>query len=371
MGLMVKSFVQLRNIPPGFNPNNLLVARMFLDGEYREDRRQVAFFREVTHRLRSLPGVKDAGAAMVLPMNPVGIDFDVPWYREGEPEPQRANAPKAKFRSATPEYLRTIGIPLIRGRMFTDRDLHDSPRVVIINRALADRAWPGESPVSKQLRFFWADWQTYEVVGVVGDTRSYGLASDWQAELFVPHAQIPYTVMNIVIRTTHDPALVSDQARRVILGIDSSQPPHSITTMAELLSGSLARERFSVALLEILSGLALLLAAVGIYGALSYTVSQRTHEIGVRIALGARARDVLGMIIKQGLTLALIGVGAGLVCAYPLTHTMEDLLFGVSASDPLTFAAVALMLIIVALLACYLPARRAAKTDPNVTLKCE
>ncbi len=370
-GLMVNSFVRLRSVPPGFDFKHLLVVRMFLDDDYREDHRQVAFFRDLTRRLESLPGVGDVGAVTVLPMNPFGIDFDVPWYREGEMEPQRTTAPKAKFRSATPEYFQAIGIQLLRGRAFSDRDLHDSPRVVIVNQSLADRAWPGENPVGKRLRFFWADWQTYEVIGVAGNTKTYGPATDWQAELFVPHAQIPYTVMNVVIRTAYDPAAISAEVRRAILEMDASQPPHSITTMEELYSRSLARERFSMMLLEILSGLALLLAVIGLYGVLAYTVTQRTREIGIRLALGAQTENVLKLVIKQGMRLVLAGIGIGLVCAFTLTRAMEGLLFGVSRSDPTTFTGVVLLFSVVALLACYIPARRAMKVDPMVALRCE
>lgn len=368
-GLLVRSFARLSNVAPGFDPHNLLVVRTNLDGEYREQRREVAYFRTLTERLRALPSVRAVAAATVLPLNPVGIDFDVPWHRPDEAEPTRASAPKARFRAATPTYFQTIGAPLLRGRDFTERDDDQAPRVVIVNQTLAERAWPGENAVGKQLRFHWADWQSYEVVGIVGDTKSYGLAADARAELFVPHAQIPYTVMNIVVRA--ETANVAADVRHVMLELDAAQPPTGIVTMDELFAAALARERFARTLLEILAGLALGLAAVGVYGVLAYAVAQRTHEIGVRMALGAQRADVFRLLARQALQLLLPGVSVGLLSAVVLTRLMQGLLFNVSATDPLTFAAVAALLGIVALLAFWIPARRATKIDPLIALKCE
>jgi putative ABC transport system permease protein len=370
-GLLVKSFWRLSQVPQGFEPNNLLVVRLALDDEYRADQRQVNYFRELTQRLKALPGVTAAGAATVTPLNSYGIDFDVPWYRAGEPEPQKANAAKARFRSATPDYLQTLGVPLLRGRWFGERDEQTAPRIVLVNQTLAERAWPGQDPIGQRLRFFWADWQSYEVVGVVGNTKSYGLAEDWRAELFVPHAQIPYTVMNVVVRTTSEPTQLAAATRRVLQELDASQPPHSIVTMDELFATALARERFALVLLQALAGLALLLAVIGLYGVLAYMTAQRTHEIGIRTALGATPSDVLKLILGQGLKLTLGGVGVGLVCASVLTRALQSLLFGVSATDPLTFAAVAVLLVMAALLACWLPAWRAAHVDPLLALRQE
>lgn len=370
-GLLVKSFWRLSHVPPGFEPHNLLVVRLGLDDEYRANQRQVTYFRELTERLKALPGVTAAGAATVTPLNSYGIDFDVPWYRAGEPEPQKTNAAKARFRSATPDYLPTLGVPLLRGRWFSARDELTAPRVVLVNQTLAERAWPGQDPVGQRLRFFWADWQSYEVVGVVGNTKSYGLAEDWRAELFVPHAQLPYTVMNVVLRTTGEPAQLAAATRRVLQELDASQPPHSIVTMSELFTTALARERFALVLLQALAGLALLLAVIGLYGVLAYVAAQRTHEIGIRTALGARPSDVLKLILGQGLKLVLSGVAVGLVCAIAMTRALQSLLFGVSATDPLTFAAVAVLLVLAALLACWLPAWRAAQVDPLLALRRE
>ena len=370
-GLLVKSYWRLSQVPPGFEPHNLLVVRLGLDDEYRADQRQVTYFRELTQRLKALPGVTTAGAATVTPLNSYGIDFDVPWYRTGEPEPQRTNAAKARFRSTTPDYFQTLAVPLLRGRWFSERDELTAPRVVLVNQALAERAWPGQDPVGQRLRFFWADWQSYEVVGVVGNTKSYGLAEDWCPELFVPHAQIPYTVMNVVVRTTGEPAQLAAAIRRVLQDLDASQPPHSIVTLDEVLATTLARERFALVLLQALAGLALLLAIIGLYGVLTYVAAQRTHEIGIRTALGATPSNVLKLLLGQGLKLALSGVGVGLICASALTRALQSLLFGVSTTDPLTFVVVTALLVLAALLACWRPAWRAARVDPLLALRQE
>jgi putative ABC transport system permease protein len=318
-----------------------------------------------------LPEVKDAGAATVLPLNPFGIDFEAPWRREGEAEPQRANAAKAHFRSVTPTYFQAMGIPLLGGRAFSEFDELDAPRVVIVNRALAERAWPGENAVGKRLRLFWADWQSYEVVGVAGATKSYGLASDWRAELFVPHAQIPYTAMNVVVRTANNPAGIIPDVRRVMLGLDATQPPHSIVSMGELLADSIAKEKFALLLLEALAALALLLATMGIYSAMSYDIARRVREIGVRIALGAQSTTVLRLIVGKGLRLAMLGIAAGCLGAFGMARLMENLLFGVTPTDQSTFVLSPILLLFVALLACLAPACRATRIDPLVALKSE
>jgi putative ABC transport system permease protein len=264
-----------------------------------------------------------------------------------------------------------MGIPLVSGRAFSERDERDKPRVVIVNQALAERAWPGENPLGKRLRFFWADWQTYEVAGVVGNAKSYGLTSDWQTELFVPHAQIPYTAMNVVIRTARNPAGLAAYVRRMILEMDAAQPPHSIVTMDELISASVAKEKFALTLLGVSAALALLLATMGIYSMLSYAVSLRAREIGVRMALGAQTISVLRLIVGKGMTLTLVGIGAGLLTSFGLTRLMRSLLFGVTATDPATFVMIPVFLTLVALVACWAPARQATKVDPVLALKCE
>ncbi len=368
-GLLIRSFVHLIRVNPGFQTEGLLVARVALGDEYREDNRQVIYFQELTNRLKTLPGVKDAAAATVLPMNSFGIDFDVPYHRADEAEPAGTAAPKAKFRAATPDYFRAMGIPVIQGRGFLDQDRDDSPKVVVVNQLLADRVWPGESPVGERLRFVWADWQTYEVVGVVGNTKSYGLVENLQPELFVPHAQIPYTVMNVVIRTTGDPAAITAAVRRAFLDQDPYQPPHRIDAMGDLISDSIAKERFAMTWLVVLAAIALALASVGIYSVISHVTTQRTREVGIRLALGAQTRDVMTLVMRNGMTLTLIGLAIGLAGSLTMTRLIESLLFGVTPGDVTTLASVSALLILVSFLATYIPARRASKVDPLVALK--
>jgi putative ABC transport system permease protein len=370
-GLLTRSFVQLVKADPGFHTEGVLVARMVLGAEYREDYRQVAYFRELTEQLRNLPGVSAAGAATVLPLNPFGIDFDVPYLRTDEAELPRAAAPKAKFRAATPGYFQAIGMPLVQGRDFLERDRHDAPKVVIVNQQLAERVWPNENPVGKQLRFFWADWKTYEVVGVAGNAKSYGLAEGWQPELFVPHAQIPYTVMNVVVHTTGDPATLADAVQRTILALDPYQPLHSLTTIKALVADSLKRERFAMTALGVLAALALALACVGLYSVISYVTARRTREIGIRLALGAQPREVVKLTVGQGMRLTLGGITLGLGGAIAMTRVLAGLLYGVTATDALTFAGVSTLLFTTALFACWIPARRAAKVNPLVALRQE
>ncbi|HEX7333785.1 MAG TPA: ABC transporter permease [Pyrinomonadaceae bacterium] len=370
-GLLIRSFVQLVKVNPGFQMDGLLVARIALGDDYREGNRQVTYFQELANRLRSLPGVYDAAAVTVLPMNPFGIDFDVPYHRAEQAEPANAAAPKAKFRAATPDYFRAMGIPLMKGRGFLEQDRSDSPRVVVVNQLLAERVWPGESPVGKRLRFVWADWQTYEVVGVVGNTKSYGLIENWQPELFVPQAQIPYTVMNVVVRTTGDPAAMTAAVRRTMLEQDPYQPPHSIVPMADLISDSIARERFAMTWLVVLAAIALTLASVGIYSVVSHVTTQRTREVGIRLALGAQTSDVMSLVMRNGMTLVLIGVAIGLAGSLIMTQLIESLLFGVTPTDVWTLASVSALMIVVSILATYIPARRATKVDPLVAFRYE
>jgi putative ABC transport system permease protein len=370
-GLLIRSFVRLIKVNPGFQTDGLLVARIALGDDYQKGNRQVTYFQELTNRLKRLPSVKDAAASTVLPMNPFGIDFDVPYHRADQAEPPRAAAPKAKFRAVTPDYFRAMGIPLNQGRSFLEQDRHDSPNVVVVNQLLAERAWPGENPIGKRLRFVWADWQTYEVVGVVGNTKSYGLVENWQPELFVPQAQIPYTVMNVVIRTTGDHKAITSAVRRTILDLDPYQPPHSIVAMGDLISDSIARERFAMTWLGVLAAVALTLASVGIYSVISHVTTQRTREVGIRLALGAQTSDVMRLVMRNGMTLSLIGVAIGLAGSLTLTRSIESLLFGVIAGDVTTLASVSALLLVVSLLASYIPARRATKVDPLVALRYE
>jgi putative ABC transport system permease protein len=273
---------------------------------------------------------------------------------------------------ATPEYLPTLGIPLLAGRNFTGQDRMDTPAVILVSESFANKVWPGESAVGKQLMLDYTRGKyAYEVVGVTRDIRYYGLKSKPQPEVFIPHAQNAYLPMNVVVRTAADPAELVSAVRQVARGLDPAQPVSQVNTMERLIQRSIAPDRFALALLGLLALLALLLANVGIYGVLSYTVAARTHEIGVRLALGATSRDVLRLALGQGIRLTLMGIAIGFLSAYAITRLMQPLLFGVSATDPLTFIGGAFLLVLVAWFACYLPARRATKVDPLVALRSD
>ncbi len=370
-GLLVKSFWKLHEQSTGFDTDNLLVVELSLSQSYDDNFRRITYYRQLIEQLRAKPEVVSAGAVTVLPLNRFGIDFDVPYHPAGEPDPQQSVAPKARFRSATADYFRTMEIQLTKGRMFTEGDRPNAPYVVAVNETLAQQVWPNQDPVGKRLRFFWADWQTYEVVGVVGDTRSYGLAETVRPELFVPYEQNPYTIMNVVVRSNGAPESVAAMVRQTMLAQDPKEPPHRITTMTELFGESVAREKFSMILLALLAGLALVLVAIGIYSGISYSVRERTHEIGIRMALGAKRSDILKMLVGQGMIVTSIGLIIGLVASLGVTRSLSSLFYGVSASDPFTFAGISLLLIIVALVACLIPARHATKVDPLVALHCE
>jgi putative ABC transport system permease protein len=370
-GLLVKSFVRLRGVNPGFNPDNLVVARLTLGPAYKEEQRRVAYFQSLTERLKALPQVRGVGAVTLLPMNPFGIDFDVPYHLPGTPEPERAAAPKTRFRSATPDYFRTMGIALLAGRAFDSRERQDSPRVVIVNRTLARRVWPNEEPIGKRLRFFWADWQTYEVVGVSDDTKSYALAEVGRAELFVPYAQNPYRVMNVVVRAQGDAASLAPAIRAQILELDPLQPASKLTTMKDLLSDSTAREEMAATLVAVLAMLALLLALTGVYGVVSYSVSQRTREIGIRIALGAQRGHIFKMVVGGAFRMTLLGLALGLPGAMALARGLSGQLFEVGTDDPLVFLSVPALLVAATLLASYVPARRAAGVRPSLALRAD
>jgi putative ABC transport system permease protein len=370
-GLLTRSFARLIAVEPGFDAGNLLTLHISLHGPAYGRAQTTLYYQRLLERLRALPGVESAAAVTTLPMSGAGVDFERPYWRVGEPEPSAA-ADNVSVRMATPEYLPTLGIPLLAGRNFTAQDRAETPAVILVSESFARKVWPGELAVGKQLTLDYLGGKyAYEVVGVTRDIRYYGLKSRPQPEVFIPHAQNPYLPMNVVVRTAADPLQLTGAAQQVAREMDATQPVSQVTTMEHLIRRSIAPDRFALALLGLLALLALLLANVGIYSALSYTVAARAHEIGVRMALGATSRDVLRLALGQGMRLALMGIALGLLSACALTRLMRPLLFGVSATDPLTLTIGALSLALVAWLACYLPARRATKVDPLVALHHE
>jgi len=369
-GLLIKSFLRLRSVDPGFNPAGALTAQIPLSQrKYPEDSQRVAFYTQLIEKVAALPGVQAAGAAMVTPLS--GNDFVLGFMIEGRPPYPAGGEPDTNYYSVTPGYFKAMGIPLLRGRLFTDRDTKDAPRVIIINETMAKRFFPGEDPIGKRLHVTMGPVLYREIVGIVGDVKHYSLDQEAKAQTYEPYAQQPFSGMTLVARTSGDPAGLSSAIRGEVLKIDKELPISNVKTLEQYLSTSIAQQRFSVLLLGIFAAVAMALACVGIYGVLSYSVTQRRREIGVRMALGAARRDVLRLVVGHAMLLTLIGVAIGLGAAFALTRVMSTLLFGVSATDPMTFGLIALLLIAVALLAALVPARRATKVDPMVALRCE
>lgn len=369
-GLLVRSFITLRAVDPGFDPENVLIAQMNLNRtSYGSDEAR-SYYQRFLQEIEALPGVEEAGAVSALPMSSVAIDFDRPYWLPGQMPPEEER-PEAFIRIPTPGYFEAMGMKVLDGRAFDDNDRDGSLAVVIVNESLARRLWGEESPVDQRLIVDYRGVAVYRVVGVVRDTRFYGLRSEPNPEIFMPHAQIPYLPMSVAIRTSIDPVELSQPVQRLALEIDATQPVQSVTTLESLVSSSVARDRFAVSLLGFLAAVALLLATMGLYGLLVYGVRQQTREIGLRFALGALPKNVIWLVLKESLTLTGIGIGIGLILAFGLTRLLSSFLFGVGAFDPVTFAGTCVLLAVTALLAGLLPARRAARVDLAVTLRDE
>ena len=372
-GLMIKSFWQLQKVDPGFNPDNALTVQVSLPKtKYPEESQQVAFFQQLIERVATLPGVQSAGAGHVVPLS--GNDFVLAFEIDGRPPLQPGVTQSTNYYSVSADYFKAMGIPLRRGRVFTERDIKDSPRVAVINETMAKKIFPDEDPIGKRITFDNRQKENpewFEIVGIVGDVKQYGLDQVTTMQTYEPYIQQTFPYMTLVVRTTGDPTNLNAAIRSEVLKLDKEQPTTNFKTLNEFFSISIAQQRFSVVLLGVFAVVALVLSAVGIYGVLSYAVTQRTHEIGIRVALGAGRRDVLRLVVGQGMLLTVIGVAGGLGAAFALTRLMASLLFGVTATDAVTFASVASLLLAVALLACYIPARRATKVDPLVALRYE
>jgi putative ABC transport system permease protein len=369
-GLLVRSFIKLRNTDPGFDPRNTLTASLSLAPvRYAKDEQVNQFYDQLIERVRALPGVEAVGAVAPLPLSGNGMSYSFIITDRPEPPPGQGLSASARF--VTPGYFRAMGIPLRRGRLFTEQDRADAPAVLVVNDAFARRYFSGEEVLGKRLRLGFGRLEG-EIVGVVGDVRGNSLSTPGIPEYYIPQSHAASGDMSLVVRTsTTDPAALTPAVRDVVRQMDKDQPLYEVRTMGALVSRSMARQRFSTTLIGVFAALALALAAVGIFSVMSYSVAQRRHEIGIRMALGAQSRDILRMVLGRGMTLTLVGVGLGLAASYGLTRLMSSLLFGVSATDPLTFGGVAVLLASVALLACYAPARRATKVDPMVALRHE
>jgi putative ABC transport system permease protein len=378
-GLTVKSFTRLTSVEPGYDPGNVLTFRIRLpDAKYAESSRTFAFCREAMTRVRSLPGVERVAVTTGFPLGRVS---DADYLVEGQSEQSPGRAPVAQRQDISEDYHKTLNIPLVEGRLFTSQDGEASPQVVIVDEEFARRHFPNQpfrEVIGKRLRFAGDQDGWREIVGVVRHVKQSGLTEQSQVQIYRPWTQIPakyrasFTrATDMIVKTSVDPYALVNAIRKEIRAIDNDQPIAQVQSLDDKLSESLAPQRLSVALLGLFSLTALLLAAVGIYGVMSYAVTLRTQEIGIRIALGARQLDVLKMVVGNGITLALIGVGVGLVLAFSLTRLMSSLLFEVTPTDPITFSIASMGLVIVALVACYAPARRATKVDPLVALRYE
>jgi putative ABC transport system permease protein len=372
-GLLIRSFAQLLQVKPGFNTEHVLTMQVLLpQTAYAQPPQRVNIFQQLETRLKALPEISAVGMATRVPLlgalNNVTSTIDV----EGRPLPP-GQRPEIDFRRASTGYFQALGIPLLKGRTLTEADVANNTGAVVINEALAKRFWPGEDPLGKRLRTGpssdQASWQT--VVGVVGNVRHLALELEPRSELYYHTDSNPPFGPVFVIRTKGDPHNVISAVRAQVRELDRNLPVANVNTMEQLVTQSVAQRHFAMLLFGVFAALALVLAGVGIYGVISYSVTQRTQEIGVRMALGAQRRDVLRLILGQGMKLAVLGVAIGLGLAVVLTRLMQSLLFGVRATDPLTFALIALLLTAVALLACWLPARRATQVDPLVALRYE
>jgi predicted permease len=369
-GLLIRSFWKLQHVDPGFDTSNTLTMSLGISPtKYEDAHQQAAFFDRVLEQIRALPGVVSVGATTRLPL--AGGGSTQPFVIEGRPVQAVAEQPTARTRYVSPDYFRTMGIPLREGRFFNDQDRENSAPVIIISDSMARRFWPGENPIGKRLTpSFHLQQGPREVVGVVGDVKT-GLDSDASATMYMSYEQAPQSYMTIVARTASDPQKFIQTISKAIYAVDKEQALWDVRTMEQVLKTSVAGRRFNMTLLIVFAALALVLAAVGVYGVMNYSVTLRRRELGIRIALGARAVDILRLVIGQGLTLTLIGVGVGLIGAYILTHLMASLLYGVTATDLLTFFSVSCVLMAVGLLASYVPARRATKVDPMIALRSE
>jgi putative ABC transport system permease protein len=373
-GLMVKSFLRLSEVNAGFNPRNVLTMMLSLPrAKYKEPRSQAAFFQEALERIKSLPGVESVGAINDLPL---GGDRDSNTFViEGRAALPPGQQPLTEWRLVNPDYFKALSVPLVRGRAFSESDNRDAPPVVVINESFARRFFPDEDPIGKRVVLNLTISNPApiprEVVGVVGDVRDLGLDAEAKPEIYAPYLQETVSYMALMIKANTDPAGLAAGVRGQVLAIDKDQPISATQGMEQIIKESVAGRQFNMMLFAIFAAVALLLAAVGIYGVMAYSVTQRTHEIGIRMALGANHKDVLRLIVGQGMTMAFVGVGLGLGVALALTRVMSSLLYEVSATDPATFAAISSLLAAVALLACYIPARRAMSVDPMVALRYE
>jgi putative ABC transport system permease protein len=371
-GLLVKSFARLRNIDTGFRQENILTFVLRVPGvKYKDDLEFVNFFHQAEERIRALPGVKAAGMVNYLPLYG-GLGSATGFKVDGRPAPPPGEGPSTNVRVSDGAYFGAMGIPLLRGRNFTDYEDAQPRHVVIVSESFAQKYFPDEEVLGKRIDVLMFDNpRMTEIVGVVGDVRYDSLTDAAEPTVYFPSSELTYSFMTFVVHTSGDPAEMAPAVRREISALDPEQPVSDVRTMTQVMADTVGRARFSTLLLGLFAALATLLAAVGIFGVMNYSVTLRTREIGLRMALGAQPARVLMLVLRQGLTLTLIGIALGLAGSLALTRVMSSLLFGVNATDPATFAAIVPVLTVVSLVACYIPARRATRIDPLVALRYE
>jgi putative ABC transport system permease protein len=369
-GLMMRSLFRLMDVKPGFDAQNLTTLQIALpQSQYGKDEQRVAFFEELTRSIKTLPGVESAATIDMMPMG--GSGGTTSFLVEGRPAPPQGQYPEANARTSSPGYFQTMRIPLLKGRDFSEHDTAQSPFVIVINETMARKYWPGADPIGQRLLDPANRTPPAEVIGVVGDIKHFGLDDQAEEYIYTSSIQTPGNSMFVVARTATDPVSMTAALRREVRGLDKELPVFDIKSMNQRIIESTASRRLVMFLLSIFAVVALILASVGIYGVMAYAVTQRTHEIGIRMALGARRGDILQLVIRQGMLLVLFGVTLGLLVSFAVTRFMAGLLFGVKANDPLTLAGVSLLLAAIAFIACLIPARKATKVDPMVALRYE
>lgn len=365
-GLLIRSFVHLLNVSPGVDASNVLTMSISLPpSRYTANPRMVSFFNEVVEKAKNIPGVRSAAGSSALPVSPSRFS---PALLEGQPAIPLAQRPVMVLEMISPSYFETMRTPLLAGRMFTEHDDAQAPLVAIVNQTLAHRYWPNERAVGKNI-YLGRLTVPMQVVGVTADIKNVKLAGAASPEIYMPFAQRPWRTINLILRTTGDPRTLIATARHLVASVDKDQPVTDVRTLEEVLAASRTQPRLMMLLLGVFSGVALVLALVGIYGTLSYLVAQRTQEMGIRIALGAGSNDILAMVMRQGMTITLAGVAIGLALSLVATRLLSSLLYQVSKTDPVTFVGVVIVFALVALLASYIPARRATRVDPTMAMR--
>jgi putative ABC transport system permease protein len=369
-GLLVRSFMRVLQVDAGFDPDRTITMRVALSGpNYTEPQKRTRFFQTAFDRIDALPGVQAAGAVSFLPIT--GLGSATGYQVVGQPIPPAGQGPVCDVRVIVNDYFKAMGIPLLRGRLFNEQDAADNTNRVIVNEAMVRRHWPNEDPIGKKVKISWNDDREDEIVGVVGDVRHQGLETSPRSTIYWPHGRFAYGSMTFAIRTATDPASIVNEVGRIVRNQDPNLAVADVQTLDQVLEKSVAQRRLTMLLLTIFACAALVLAAVGIYGVIAYSVTQRTQEIGIRMALGAQRTDVLGMVMRQSAALALTGIAIGAAGAFALTRLMTDLLFEVKPFDPVTFLTVAAVLGAIAMLASFIPGHRATRVDPVVALRAE